>query len=52
MLGSALAGTPAVVGLTVPPGQAAHSVRWARRVLELIDDGIVPDAPWCAARTI
>ncbi|GHG08710.1 helix-turn-helix domain-containing protein [Streptomyces zaomyceticus] len=45
MLGSALAGTPAVVGLTVPPAQAAHSLRWARRVLQLIDDGIVADAP-------
>ncbi|MEU0400723.1 helix-turn-helix domain-containing protein [Streptomyces sp. NPDC006197] len=45
MLDSALAGTPAVVGLTVPPVQAAHSVRWARRVLRLIDDGIVADAP-------
>ncbi|MFE5832028.1 helix-turn-helix domain-containing protein [Streptomyces sp. NPDC056488] len=45
MLESALAGTPAVVGLTVPPPQAAHSVRWARRVLQLIDDDIVPDAP-------
>ncbi|MFF0559714.1 helix-turn-helix domain-containing protein [Streptomyces sp. NPDC004266] len=45
MLDSALAGTPAVVGLTVPPAQAAHSIRWARRVLQLIDDGIVADAP-------
>ncbi|WP_329276246.1 helix-turn-helix domain-containing protein [Streptomyces sp. NBC_00691] len=45
MLGSALAGTSAVVGLTVPPSQAAHSIRWARRVLQLIDDGIVADAP-------
>ncbi|WP_055602390.1 helix-turn-helix domain-containing protein [Streptomyces aureus] len=45
MLGSALAGTSAVVGLTVPPAQAAHSIRWARRVLQLIDDGIVADAP-------
>lgn len=45
MLGSALAYTSAVVGLTVPPSQAAHSIRWARRVLQLIDDGIVADAP-------
>ncbi|MFF4170616.1 helix-turn-helix domain-containing protein [Streptomyces sp. NPDC001744] len=45
MLGSALAGTPAVIGLTVPPGEAGHSIRWARRVLRLIDDGIVADAP-------
>ncbi|MEK9518109.1 helix-turn-helix domain-containing protein [Streptomyces sp. NPDC087908] len=45
MLGSALAGTSAVVGLTVPPAQAAHSIRWARRVLQLIDEGVVADAP-------
>ncbi|MFF0277421.1 MULTISPECIES: helix-turn-helix domain-containing protein [unclassified Streptomyces] len=45
MLGSALAGTSAVVGLTVPPAQAAHSLRWARRVLQLIDDGVIADAP-------
>ncbi|MFJ7955591.1 helix-turn-helix domain-containing protein [Streptomyces sp. NPDC096319] len=45
MLESALAGTPAVIGLTVPPVQAAHSIRWARRVLQLIDEGIVADAP-------
>ncbi|MFJ2932334.1 helix-turn-helix domain-containing protein [Streptomyces sp. NPDC087219] len=45
MLGSALAGTSAIVGLTVPPAQAAHSLRWARRVLQLIDDGVVADAP-------
>ncbi|MFC9794902.1 helix-turn-helix domain-containing protein [Streptomyces sp. NPDC057695] len=45
MLDSALAGTSAVVGLTVPPAQAAHSIRWARRVLQLIDEGVVADAP-------
>ncbi|SDC14585.1 helix-turn-helix domain-containing protein [Streptomyces prasinopilosus] len=45
MLGTALAGTRAVVGLTVPLTQTADSVRWARRVLQLIDDGVVPDAP-------
>ncbi|MFI8512050.1 helix-turn-helix domain-containing protein [Streptomyces sp. NPDC085460] len=44
MLDSALAGTPSVLGLTVATPQAAHSLRWARRVLQLIDDGIVPDA--------
>ncbi|MFE9044514.1 helix-turn-helix domain-containing protein [Streptomyces sp. NPDC007818] len=43
MLDSALAGTPSVLGLTVATPQAAHSLRWARRVLQLIDDGIVPD---------
>lgn len=45
MLESALAGAPAVIGLTVPPPQAADSIRWARKVLQLIDDGIVPDGP-------
>ncbi|MFF6882809.1 helix-turn-helix domain-containing protein [Streptomyces sp. NPDC012421] len=44
MLDSALAGTPSVLGLTVATPQAAHSLRWARRVLQLVDDGIVPDA--------
>ncbi|MFD8254183.1 helix-turn-helix domain-containing protein [Streptomyces werraensis] len=45
MLGTALSGTRAAVGLTVPVAQAADSVRWARRVLQLVDDGVVPDAP-------
>ncbi|MEU9349708.1 helix-turn-helix domain-containing protein [Streptomyces griseoloalbus] len=45
MLGTALAGTRAAVGLTVPLAQAADSVRWARRVLQFVDDGVVPDAP-------
>jgi hypothetical protein len=45
MLGSALAGTRAAVGLTVPVAGAADSVRWARRVLQFVDDGVVPDAP-------
>ncbi|MER7489547.1 helix-turn-helix domain-containing protein [Streptomyces sp. NPDC126497] len=45
MLGAALSGTRAVVGLTVPLAQAADSVRWARRVLQFVDDGVVPDAP-------
>ncbi|MER5883277.1 helix-turn-helix domain-containing protein [Streptomyces sp. NPDC001941] len=45
MLDAALAGTHAVVGLTVAPDQASDSIRWARRVLQLIDDGIVADAP-------
>ncbi|WP_326752556.1 helix-turn-helix domain-containing protein [Streptomyces hirsutus] len=45
MLGTALAGTRAAVGLTVPLAQTADSVRWARRVLQLVDDGVVPDAP-------
>ncbi|KOT35801.1 hypothetical protein ADK41_24035 [Streptomyces caelestis] len=45
MLGTALSGTRAAVGLTVPLAQAADSVRWARRVLQFVDDGVVPDAP-------
>lgn len=45
MLDAALSGTPAVLGLTVPTAQAAHSLRWSRRVLQLIDEGIVADAP-------
>lgn len=45
MLGTALSGTRAVVGLTVPLARAADSVRWARRVLQFVDDGVVPDAP-------
>ncbi|MEU6477736.1 helix-turn-helix domain-containing protein [Streptomyces sp. NPDC047017] len=45
MLDAALAGAHAVAGLTVPLAQAADSIRWARRVLQLIDEGVVPDAP-------
>lgn len=45
MLGTALSGTRAAAGLTVPLAQAADSVRWARRVLQFVDDGVVPDAP-------
>ncbi|MGW6486143.1 PucR family transcriptional regulator [Streptomyces sp. NPDC055056] len=45
VLGRALDGTRAVIGLTLPTAQAADSLRWSRRVLQLIDDGIVPDAP-------
>ncbi|CAL9445497.1 helix-turn-helix domain-containing protein [Streptomyces sp. enrichment culture] len=45
MLRTALAGTRAAVGLTVPITQAADSVRWARRVLQLVDDDVIPDAP-------
>ncbi|CAM5525406.1 PucR family transcriptional regulator OS=Streptomyces tendae OX=1932 GN=GUR47_10320 PE=4 SV=1 [Streptomyces tendae] len=45
MIRTALAGTRAAVGLTVPVGQAADSVRWARRVLQLVDDEVLPDAP-------
>jgi hypothetical protein len=45
MLEAALAGSHAVVGPTVPLAQAADSIRWARRVLHLVDEGVVPDAP-------
>ncbi|CAM5551289.1 hypothetical protein GCM10010220_26050 [Streptomyces parvulus] len=45
MLRTALAGTRAALGLTVPIAQAADSVRWARRVLQLVDDDVIPDEP-------
>ncbi|MFE7133453.1 helix-turn-helix domain-containing protein [Streptomyces sp. NPDC057638] len=45
MLDSALFGNRAAVGLTVPTHDAHHSVRWARRALELVDGGVVGDAP-------
>ncbi|MDT0611806.1 helix-turn-helix domain-containing protein [Streptomyces lancefieldiae] len=45
MLDAALGSTHAVVGLTVPLAQAADSIRWARRVLQLIDEGVLPDEP-------
>ncbi|MZD10163.1 PucR family transcriptional regulator [Streptomyces sp. SID5785] len=45
MLESAAYGTPLALGLTMPTAQAADSLRWARRVLQLVDDDIVADAP-------
>ncbi|WP_299534730.1 helix-turn-helix domain-containing protein [uncultured Streptomyces sp.] len=45
MLELALPGVPAVVGLTVAAPHASDSVRWARRVLDLVDTGVVDDAP-------
>ncbi|MGW5679092.1 PucR family transcriptional regulator [Streptomyces sp. NPDC003860] len=45
MLDAALFGTRAAVGLPVPSADAHHSIRWARRTLELVDTGVVPDAP-------
>ncbi|MFC5748207.1 helix-turn-helix domain-containing protein [Actinomadura rugatobispora] len=39
----------AATGLTVPPGEAADSLRWARRTLALVDTGIVEDAGLTAA---
>ncbi|MEV6162816.1 helix-turn-helix domain-containing protein [Streptomyces sp. NPDC052052] len=45
MLDHALPGTHAAVGLTVPTALASDSIRWARRVLELVDAGVIDDAP-------
>ncbi|MFF2961549.1 helix-turn-helix domain-containing protein [Streptomyces sp. NPDC057963] len=45
MLDEALLGTHAAIGLTVPTALASDSIRWARRVLELVDTGVIDDAP-------
>ncbi|TDC74939.1 helix-turn-helix domain-containing protein, partial [Actinomadura sp. 7K507] len=45
MLGEALPGRRIAVGLTVPPGQAADSLRWAHRALGLALDGVFGDDP-------
>ncbi|MEE1748166.1 MULTISPECIES: helix-turn-helix domain-containing protein [unclassified Streptomyces] len=45
MLDEALLGTHAAIGLTVPTALASDSIRWARRVLELVDTNIIDDAP-------
>lgn len=45
MLQAALAGTNAAAGLTVPLATAADSLRWARRLLDLVDTDIVEDGP-------
>ncbi|MET7858070.1 helix-turn-helix domain-containing protein [Streptomyces sp. NPDC005318] len=45
MLDHALPGTHAAIGLTVPTVLAPDSLRWARRVIELIDSSIIDDAP-------
>ncbi|MFE3944034.1 helix-turn-helix domain-containing protein [Streptomyces sp. NPDC059118] len=45
MLDEALLGTHAAIGLTVPTALASDSIRWARRVLELVDTHIIDDAP-------
>ncbi|GAA2311740.1 helix-turn-helix domain-containing protein [Streptomyces kunmingensis] len=44
MLESAALGNPLAIGLTVPTADAADSLRWARRMLQLVDDDIVADA--------
>ncbi len=43
MLHAALSDATCVVGLTVPLERATHSLRWARRVLALVEEGIIPD---------
>lgn len=45
MLEQALPAGHAAIGLTVPTAQACDSIRWARRVLELVDSGVIDDAP-------
>ncbi|XMN05410.1 helix-turn-helix domain-containing protein [Streptomyces griseobrunneus] len=45
MLEQALPASHAAIGLTVPTAQACDSIRWARRVLELVDAGVIDDAP-------
>ncbi|WP_432105610.1 helix-turn-helix domain-containing protein [Streptomyces sp. bgisy091] len=45
MIGRVLPSGGAAIGLTVPTALAADSIRWARRVLELADTGIIDDAP-------
>ncbi|WP_411080376.1 helix-turn-helix domain-containing protein [Streptomyces sp. cmx-18-6] len=45
MLAQALPTSRAAIGLTVPTSLACDSIRWARRVLELVDSGVIEDAP-------
>ncbi|MFE7615893.1 helix-turn-helix domain-containing protein [Streptomyces sp. NPDC057496] len=45
MLDEALLGTHAAIGLTVPTALASDSIRWARRVLELVDTNVIDDEP-------
>ncbi|MFJ3526927.1 MULTISPECIES: helix-turn-helix domain-containing protein [unclassified Streptomyces] len=46
MLDQSLLGSRAAIGLTVPTALASDSIRWARRVLELVDTGVIEDAPF------
>ncbi|MBO0913350.1 helix-turn-helix domain-containing protein [Streptomyces laculatispora] len=46
MLDQSLLGTRAAIGLTVPTALASDSIRWARRILELVDTGVIDDAPF------
>ncbi|MFG2669538.1 helix-turn-helix domain-containing protein [Streptomyces sp. NBC_00341] len=54
MLDQSLLGSRAAIGLTVPTALASDSIRWARRVLELVDTGVIEDAPFvlCADHLI
>lgn len=45
MLDAAIPGRRIAVGLTMPPGQTADSLRWARRALGLALDGALGDGP-------
>lgn len=51
MLHAALADASCVLGLTLPLERATHSLRWARRVLALAEEGVIPDASSSRART-
>ncbi|MEE1742208.1 helix-turn-helix domain-containing protein [Streptomyces sp. BE147] len=46
MLAQALPNAHAAIGLTVPTALASDSIRWARRVLELVDAGVIDDTPF------
>ncbi|MFA1550673.1 helix-turn-helix domain-containing protein [Actinomadura chokoriensis] len=43
MLRAALSDASCVLGLTLPLERATHSLRWARRVLNLAEEGVIPD---------
>jgi PucR C-terminal helix-turn-helix domain len=45
MLDAAVPGRRVAVGLTMPPAQAADSLRWARQALSLALDGVFDDEP-------
>ncbi|MFJ3971429.1 helix-turn-helix domain-containing protein [Streptomyces parvus] len=45
MLTQALPAGRLAIGLAVPTALACESLRWARRVLELVDSGVIDDAP-------
>ncbi|TVT02097.1 PucR family transcriptional regulator [Amycolatopsis bartoniae] len=44
-LSAAVHGAHLAVGPTVPLGEAASSLRWARQALRLVGEGVLPDAP-------